>query len=1199
MGRRNLILAWLDDRRYVLAAAILISLTLTCIIFSSFLLKAGVVNAGDLTWPYFNEPGLTGLYLDNTQSGLIPSQMLVYSWLFYLPLDTAIQERLLLMGVFFLMGFSCYYATFRILLQEGAERKLAYLVAGAATIAYVVNPLNFYYLVDLFLLIGFALVPPLVYVVLRFQRSNGTIKDILVHGVLTGLIMTASSGDPRWPIWDLFLIGIIVLVYLVLGRFRGLAKSVGFLIVSGICFTALSAFWIVPTLVASGHSTLLTRSNLSVNFYYVLNKYATLENTIVLQSDFWTPSRELFLISDSLLNSIWRAAQLVLPALAFMSLLLFRRNRSVISLLIISIIVILLASAPLSPFQLLKDAYQSLVFEAPFGIAFRTSYKWLLILVYPYVLLASFTILGLSRLPSRLNIRVPKLNLDGRRLTKVVAGTLVTLLASSSLIAAWPLVTGDCRGVIAPEELSSDYIEAYDIIEQASGGDLSFKILYLPSNPYTGFEAPGLADSPYLHYIITNLESGNVNTVGGLLAPLGVKYIILDKSDYSKNVMDSSLRNQTDLMIRFEGEQLLVLENEEYSDQFRLSDLALSFDGIESGAALSAWDGWVQTDQDFLDLEDVYDLAPYLLMGSGYPYNLIATKSITSSPFKYVPYYGDQSWTCLVAYNPSNYEWYQALKTMGLENWDLDYGEGLAYTNVSLSYPRDLPIPDAALVKYFDLSNRSTVQEFIDNNYQEQFGARLTYTQELNYMKVRLLDSTDGWKTICSPLVNVSFGQTYAIRMNMASDNGFEIHIKVAEYDENGTLLSFKPLSGLGSGKIPWTTVPLSYVCNNSDVKKISIQIWHGSRTTTPLPNAIYIKDISIYNTSILLSSPRLDGKIEVATEGEYHVYVRALSSPQGGNLTMEIDGVTARLETVGKESVMKWMYCGTMNLSAGVHDVLVLNTDGLNAVNLVSLIDVGEYSSLLERYNSKLAEKAQVYVLDNGVRTRSTELKLNNDSSIGPLGEYLAMDAEIEVFLEGSYLFYAQNVSDGSLWIDGNEAGSLNATTHYLTVHLDEGVHNIALLADAVSYSAGEVLLFSANAGNNLASLNEFGSTVGGITAVEKKSASSYDLRLSTDGPSALVFNNAFDSAWIVTSDGGETISSIPVNTAQNGFVIMESVNTSLSLSYSLDRYYILGMMISLIALATMVAGAIIYYSGYGRLLIAKVRGKRNGNGQ
>lgn len=1199
MGMRNVIWTWLEERRYIFAAAILISLALTCIIFLSFLLKAGVVNTGDLTWPYFNEPGLTGLYLDNTQSGLIPSQMLVYSWLFYLPLDTAIQERLLLMGVFFLMGVSCYYATFRILQQEGAEKKLAYVVAGAATVAYVVNPLNFYYLVDLFLLIGFALVPALIYVVLRFLRSEGSIKDIVVHGVLTGIIMTASSGDPRWPIWNLFLIMIILLVYLVLGRFKGLSKSVGFLIITGICFTALSAFWIVPTLAASGHSTLLTRSNLSINFYYVLNKYATLDNTIILQSDFWTPSRELFLISDTFLNSIWKTAQMVLPALAFISILFFRRNRTVISLLIISLIVILLASAPLSPLQFLKDAYQSLVFEAPFGIAFRTSYKWLLILVYPYVLLASFTILGLSRLPSKFNLKVPRLRLDGRRLTKVVAGSLVTLLVASSLIAAWPLVTGDCRGVIAPEELGSDYVEAFDLIQDASGGDLGFKILYLPTNPYMGFEAPGLADSPYLHYIITNLESGNVTTAGGLLAPLGVKYIILDKSDYSKDVMESSLRNQTDLMIRLDGERLLVLENGEFGDLFRLSDLALSFDGIEGGAALAAWDGWVQTDQGFLDLEEVYDQAPYLLMGSGYPYNLIASRSITSSPFKYVPYYGDQSWTCLVAYNPSNYEWYQALKTMGLENWDLDYGEGLAYTNVSLTYPRDLPISDTALVKQFDLSNRSTVQEFIDNNYMEQFGARMTYTPELSYMKVKLLDSTDGWKTICSPLVNVSYGQTYAIKMNMASDNGFEIHIKVAEYDENGTLLSFKPMTGLGSGKIPWGTVPMSYVCNNTEVKKISIQIWHGSSPTTPLPNAISIADISIYDTSKLLISPRLDGKIEVASGGEYLLHVRTLSSPQGGNLTVVIDGTTVRLETKGKGTVMKWFNCGTMNLSAGTHEVSVLNTDGLNAVNLISLIDVGEYNSLLERYNSQLSEKALVYVLDNGVRTGATELVMNNDTSKGPLGQYLAMDTEIEVFVDGYYRFYVQSNSNVSLWLDGNEVESLNAPTHYVTVYLEVGAHNITFLAEDPSYSSGEVLLFSANAGDTIASLNEFGSTLGGISSMEKESASSYNLRLSTTGPSFLVFNNAFDSAWAVTPEGGETVSSFPVNTAMNGFIMEGSGNISLSLSYSLDRHYILGMTISLIALVTIIAGAIIYYSGAGTRLIIKVRGKRNGRGQ
>ncbi len=313
----------------------------------------------------------------------------------------------------------------------------------------------------------------------------------------------------------------------------------------------------------------------------------------------------------------------------------------------------------------------------------------------------------------------------------------------------------------------------------------------------------------------------------------------------------------------------------------------------------------------------------------------------------------------------------------------------------------------------------------------------------------------------------------------------------------------------------------------------------------------------------------------------------------------MSIDGVTARLETEGKDSAMKWMYCGAMNLSAGTHEVTVLNTDGLNAVNLVSLIDVGEYNHLLEKYNSKLSEKALVYVLSNGVTTGYPELEINDDPSVGPTGQYLALNTEVDVFLESDYRFYVQYGSNSSLWIDGDLAGSLNASSHYLTVHLDTGSHNISLLTEDASYSAGEILLFSANAGGNIAALNEFGSTMGGMTSVKKESASSYHLQLYTNGPSALVFNNAFDSAWTVTSEGGATVSSFPVNTALNGFVVEESGNISLSLSYSLDRYYKLGMTISLIAFASITALAIVYYSGLGTKLLKAVRGKRGGQGR
>jgi len=68
-------------------------------------------------------------------------------------------------------------------------------------------------------------------------------------------------------------------------------------------------------------------------------------------------------------------------------------------------------------------------------------------------------------------------------------------------------------------------------------------------------------------------------------------------------------------------------------------------------------------------------------------------------------------------------------------------------------------------------------------------------------------------------------------------------------------------------------------------------------------------------------------------------------------------------------------------------------------------------------------------------------------------------------------------------LWLDGNEVESLNAPTHYVTVYLEVGAHNITFLAEDPSYSSGEVLLFSANAGDTIASLNEFGSTLGGIS--------------------------------------------------------------------------------------------------------------------
>lgn len=1160
------------ERFAILIAATLLSLVLSSFILSSFLLRSGVANAGDLTWPYFNEPGLTGLYLDNSQAGTIPNQMIIYSWLFHLPVDAAIQERLLFFGTFLLMGIVCYYATFRVLQHEGAEKRLTYLLAGAATVAYIFCPLNFYYVVDIFLLIGYALLPALLYALLRFYWSERSGRDILLFGVLTGAIITASSGDPRWPVWDVFSVVLVLFVMLAMDRFKGLMRSAGYLFTALASLTALSAFWIVPTLFAPDQATLLARPNLSVNFYYVLNKYASLSNSLIFQADFWTPTRELFNLNGGLLPSLYHAAQLVLPALALLSLPFFRRNRLVISLFIASIIIILLASAPLSPFQFIKDGYQYFVFNIPFGIAFRTSYKWLLLLAYPMVLLATYGIFGSSRWLSTIKFPQLRRRMDSRTIAKYLAATLVAVLVASSLLATWPMATGDFSGIISPKDLSSDYVKAYDLIEKQAAGNLTFKILYMPSNPYSGFEAPGLADSPYLHYLITLLDQGKINDLGSALTPLGVKYIILDKAVYSDDEVANELRNQSDLSVCLEGEQLLVLENGRYSDLFRYSDLAINFDNIGSGALRAAWGDWIQTDQALLDLEGVFNSTPYMIMGSGYPYNLIASSSIISSPFLYIPYYGDQSWQFLTTYNPSNYEWINQLKSIGLENWNLDFGDGLAYVDANLSIPENLPLPDSALVKNFDLSNRNTVQEFVKANYPEQFGAKQQFTWDGKGMRVELLSSTSGWKTVCSPLVPVSTNQTYTLMSSIRSESGFDIHFKIAEYDKNGTLISVKPYYGLGSGEISQTTVRLNYQSDDPNVSYISFQIWHGSDTTTRLPNTFWLYYLSIYNTTDLLRSPRLDGKVTVDETDHYRLYVRTLNSPLGGNITVSIDGKTVDIGTMSEDTSMCWTYGGTLDLASGTHDVMVLNREGVNAVNLISLISEGEYDALLSLYNSQLADKALIYVLQGNASGGTYDL--NNDSSHGLTDQYLVVNKGLEIFQPGDYRVYADSGNVSSLYVDGRLIGTMGGEGMYLTVHLDAGGHNVTVLSADQDYRAREILMFSANGGNDLKELGSFYKADGRVLGFTKEGTSTYRLNTTAEGPSFLVFTHAFDSGWQLSSSDGSTVkvSSVPVNTAENGFIVHIDGNASLELTYSPDHLYGLGVTISL-ASATIIA--------------------------
>lgn len=1182
-------MAWIQtviksERAQVLAAAVMLSLALTAIVFSAFLTRSGVANEGDLTWAYFKEPGLTGLYRESSQLGLLPNQMIIYSWMFYLPLDPAIMERILFMGTFLLMGTICYYVSFMLLRHEGAERRLAHIISGAATTAYVFCPMNLYHITALFLLIGYALLPALIYVALRFAWSRRSRKDILLYGALTGAVLAASSGDPRWPIWGLLVLVLLMFIMAAMDRFKGLPRAAGYLTVAVASFTALSAFWFLPTLLVPDHATLLARPNLSVPFFYALNKYSIISNALIFQADFWEPTRSLFLLRDPVLNFLFHISQWALPALAALSILFYRQNRQVVPLMAISAVIIVIATAPMSPFQFIRDGYQGFVFDLPFGIAFRTAYKWLALLTFPLVMLAAYSILGLSKGMELYRSSHQWRGASIRMISKYASIVLVAILAASSLFATWPMLAGNFGGLISPTDLSGDYREAYDLIQADIGGDSSFKILYLPSNPYTGFSAPGLTDSPYLHYIMTLLERGNLTHMGHHLAPLGARYVMIDKTAYTNKALENALRNQTDLPIKYEGEQLLVFENEQVSSLFRFSDPAVNFDGIDSGASRIAWEDWIQTDQAIMGLSEVFDRTPYVIMGPGYPYDLMSADSTISSPYLYVPYCNDDAWQFQTIYAPSavgthitgSYEWIGLLGSLGLENWNLDFGMGIAFVDKNLTIPKDMPLPDSALVEDFDLSDRGAVQEFVGNNYPEQFDAKQVLSWDGDSMRVKLLNSTPGWKTVRSPMVEVSYGQTYIVTTEIRSHSGFDIHFKIAEHDQDGNITSVRSYYGLGSGEIDRTPVRLSYKANNTDVKYISLQIWHGSDTTMPLPNTFWVNHVSFYNATELLRPPQLDGKVKVGDSGRYRMYVRTLDSPLGGNMTLTVDGTTHIIETRSDDTTMSWTFLGTLDLAAGEHGVTVRNIDGTNAVNIISLIGEDEYAERLSHYSSQLEDKALVYVLK--VPAESVSIALNDDPFLGPTDQYLVAKKEIEVHRAGHYRIYANSSTSSSLYIDGVLNGEMDGADRYLSVDLGTGRHRIALFSTGPSYVAGEIIMFSANAGSDIASLDGF-SEVGEQTMdVTRKGTSTYYLDVAVGRSTLLVFSHAFDSGWTLTS-GSTSIYSVPVNTAENGFMIGIDGNASLIITYSPDRLYVLGGAISLASAAIMSVPALMCF--------------------
>jgi hypothetical protein len=115
-------------------------------------------------------------------------------------------------------------------------------------------------------------------------------------------------------------------------------------------------------------------------------------------------------------------------------------------------------------------------------------------------------------------------------------------------------------------------------------------------------------------------------------------------------------------------------------------------------------------------------------------------------------------------------------------------------------------------------------------------------------LKIELYNSTAGWKVIQSPLISTVQESKYRWTLFVKGENVSKVHAKIAEYNINMSLIQkirVATIGGYEETTFSWKNVSFEFI-PTFNTSYIALEIWYGKETTQPLPNRIWIDNITI-----------------------------------------------------------------------------------------------------------------------------------------------------------------------------------------------------------------------------------------------------------------------------------------------------------------------------------------------------------------
>jgi hypothetical protein len=329
--------------------------------------------------------------------------------------------------------------------------------------------------------------------------------------------------------------------------------------------------------------------------------------------------------------------------------------------------------------------------------------------------------------------------------------------------------------------------------------------------------------------------------------------------------------------------------------------------------------------------------------------------------------------------------------------------------------------------------------------------------------------------------------------------------------------------------------------------------------------------------TATWASNATLKMPFNLENSDNYQIFIRYFQNQEGGEIQVHLDSESMNVSTEDQVNKFVWKELGTVNLEKGKHEVVLENTDGLNAINLFAIIPTEEVNKIEERVEDLIQDKRIIYILEaeTDMYRENAPVSDKYDWQASNGGIELLTDAskvwsDLEIFNSGNYSIMIQCKGNLIVKLDDKDY-AINVTDLELIdldrITLDKGIHQLeitTLSSDVASYLDRIWIYPSQKENETLETLINPQEKPAEIIEFTKSSPTKYLVSINATEPFTLNFAQAYDPLW--TADvNGEKINSIVLYSVINGFLINKTGELTITIEYEAQKWFFYGSVISI----------------------------------